>query len=581
MSLLAGKNLGAPGIYRSVSRFTGRRGRRSGRRLVRLLAAALTLAATAWAAASPVASANSYLVHVCSDVVPVRTADVGLSSSISCNGTSDFLASLLAKPASDDSRPVAGSIGWKLAAPIGTSIVGVAYIRSVGGPWAGSDMRWELRSTGTLGGTGAVFDDFQTAPPFPQIPPPTFFNIPINPGVPAIWSLIGCVTSSCSYAFNNNSSVDLSGLLVTFDDSSPPSAVLQSVLAPVSGPLTLTASIGDLGSGLKSATLSIDGHDVATQSDTSATCTSTTITVLTPCALGPTASYTVDTTQLTEGTHTAVVTATDDARNTSSSNAVPFTVSNTPFNTAPPAFTTPAAIGTPLVATTGRWGTTANGFNFRWLRCPATVTAGAGACTPILGALDAHVYTPTGDDVGHRLMVQVTAVNTFAPQTRPVTVSSAPSNIVAAPPTGPGPGPGGSPPPGSDRTPPALSAVSLSRTRFRAPAKGTASLLRLTSSEAARLSVVIERALPGKQVRRAGKLVCSAVRTPVKRGRCTLYKTATTLTRPIVAGRASVALSGRAGTRRLAPGTYRIVLIARDAAGNASAAKRLTFTVLR
>ena len=39
--------------------------------------------------------------------------------------------------------------------------------------------------------------------------------------------------------------------------------------------------------------------------------------------------------------------------------------------------------------------------------------------------------------------------------------------------------------------------------------------------------------------------------------------------------------SGRIGRRALAPGSYRATLVARDAAGNASKAKRLGFRVVR
>lgn len=176
------------------------------------------------------------------------------------------------------------------------------------------------------------------------------------------------------------------------------------------------------------------------------------------------------------------------------------------------------------------------------------------------------------------------------------------------PPAGPGsPGPG-SPGPGSpgptapggpgatpDRTAPVLSGVSLSRARFRIGKTATAitaakkakrpvaggTTLRFTSSEAATLSLVIERAKPGRTVKSKGKTVCKAVKRAVKRGRCTLYAGAQTLTRTIAAGPGTVALSGRIGTKRMAPGSYRITLIARDAAGNASAQAQRTFTVLR
>jgi Tol biopolymer transport system component len=157
------------------------------------------------------------------------------------------------------------------------------------------------------------------------------------------------------------------------------------------------------------------------------------------------------------------------------------------------------------------------------------------------------------------------------------------------PPTGGGPGP--------DRTPPVLRSVSLTHKRFRVgkartavsaaaaakrkPAIPRGTVLRFTSSEAGRLTLLIERARPGQKVRRGRAVVCKAVRRKPRRGACTAYARTATLTRAIRAGRGSVALSGRIGTRAMAPGAYRLTLTARDKAGNASKPVRLTFTVLR
>ncbi|MDA0160006.1 hypothetical protein OM076_07020 [Solirubrobacter ginsenosidimutans] len=141
--------------------------------------------------------------------------------------------------------------------------------------------------------------------------------------------------------------------------------------------------------------------------------------------------------------------------------------------------------------------------------------------------------------------------------------------------------------PASDITAPRLSAVSLTRKRFavakgataltaRAAAKGTA--LRLTLSEAATARLAIERALPG---RRTGRACRRASRATAHRARCTRYVAAGALTRRLGAGAARIALSGRLGSKPLRPGRYRLVVSARDAAGNASAPATLAFTVVR
>jgi Tol biopolymer transport system component len=154
------------------------------------------------------------------------------------------------------------------------------------------------------------------------------------------------------------------------------------------------------------------------------------------------------------------------------------------------------------------------------------------------------------------------------------------------------PGGGG---PGADRTAPVLRAVSLTHKRFRVaktrtaitaaakrkPAIPRGTVLRFTSSEGGRMSILIERARPGQKVRKGGKTTCKAVRRKPRRGACTAYARTATLTRTIKAGRGSVALSGRVGARAMAPGGYRLTLTARDKAGNASKAARVSFTLLR
>jgi hypothetical protein len=121
------------------------------------------------------------------------------------------------------------------------------------------------------------------------------------------------------------------------------------------------------------------------------------------------------------------------------------------------------------------------------------------------------------------------------------------------------------PPPSRDTTAPVLSGVSLSRARFRIGKGATAiaararrgTMLRFSSSEAGTLSVQVDLLRRGKKPARIA-----------------------TLTRAIGAGPGSVALSGRIGARRMKPGSYRLTLTARDAAGNSSQATRRTFTVL-
>jgi hypothetical protein len=110
---------------------------------------------------------------------------------------------------------------------------------------------------------------------------------------------------------------------------------------------------------------------------------------------------------------------------------------------------------------------------------------------------------------------------------------------------------------------PAISALKLSASTF---SKRTTLSFRL--SEAAQVTLSFERKLPGHRV--GGKCVA-----PAKRGRprCTRYSgVRTTLTLRGKAGANTTYLRGRLSrTRSLAPGRYRLTLLATDSEGKRSA----------
>jgi hypothetical protein len=135
--------------------------------------------------------------------------------------------------------------------------------------------------------------------------------------------------------------------------------------------------------------------------------------------------------------------------------------------------------------------------------------------------------------------------------------------------------------------PPAFSTVSVSPRVF-APvgARATAARrvprgtkFRYTLSESARVTIAIQRALPG---RRVGKRCLAPTARRRSRPRCTRYLIkATLIVANAKAGANSTAFSGRARGRPLAPGRYRGVLSARDAAGNAATNRTVTFRIVR
>jgi uncharacterized delta-60 repeat protein len=152
---------------------------------------------------------------------------------------------------------------------------------------------------------------------------------------------------------------------------------------------------------------------------------------------------------------------------------------------------------------------------------------------------------------------------------------------------GPGPLPPG--PPLLDTVPPRFLSASLTNRRFRVGRRptprvaarrrapvGTAFVFRL--SEAARVTIRMERARPGVRVGRR----CLAPRRGRRGRRCTRWVHAGTLTRRSArTGRNRVRFSGRIGRRALKLGRHRAILRAVDAAGNRSGRRTLSFKVVR
>ncbi|HEY1273310.1 MAG TPA: hypothetical protein VGF25_00280, partial [Thermoleophilaceae bacterium] len=149
-------------------------------------------------------------------------------------------------------------------------------------------------------------------------------------------------------------------------------------------------------------------------------------------------------------------------------------------------------------------------------------------------------------------------------------------------PTGGGAGGGGAP----DTLAPTVSRVRLSRRTFavgraRTPVAAklrTGTTISYSLSEAAGVRFKIERTLPG---RRSGGRCRKPTKRLRKHRRCTRYRTAGTLRRSGAAGANRLAFSGRIGRRALKRGPYRLTVAAKDAAGNASKAKRANFRIVR
>ena len=150
-----------------------------------------------------------------------------------------------------------------------------------------------------------------------------------------------------------------------------------------------------------------------------------------------------------------------------------------------------------------------------------------------------------------------------------------------------GPTPGGGNGPGADTTRPVVSNVSVSRKRFRRGSRlpsasqtrvGTTISFRL--SEAGRATLSFQRARPGRRV--GGRCVRPTPRNRTRRA-CKRFVRAGSFSFNAKAGLNRVRFEGRlTRSRRLAFGSYRVTVGARDTAGNSSSGSpRASFTVVR
>ena len=124
---------------------------------------------------------------------------------------------------------------------------------------------------------------------------------------------------------------------------------------------------------------------------------------------------------------TVVVTATNPAGDaTSTAPATPAVAATAPHDTTPPVVGGTVEPGGTLTAGDGTWsGTTPVDFTYQWQRCDADGTN----CVDITGATD-DTYTLGDDDLGHTVVVVVTATNSAGSDT----ATSAASAVLPAPP---------------------------------------------------------------------------------------------------------------------------------------------------
>ena len=138
-----------------------------------------------------------------------------------------------------------------------------------------------------------------------------------------------------------------------------------------------------------------------------------------------------------------------------------------------------------------------------------------------------------------------------------------------------------------DRIAPGLSALSLTNRSFAVGTgstpitlararKGTVFSYRLT--EPGGVGVVIALTSPGRV---SGSRCVKPTKRNAKAKRCTRYTAKGNLRRMGTAGKNALPFTGRIGSKALKPGRYRASFLAADAAGNASAIRSVSFTVVK
>jgi len=269
------------------------------------------------------------------------------------------------------------SAGWTFTAPGGTSITGLTYERYIGHQFDGfNDWSPALRADGVIVPGETCLDSVENGETCSVGAPPEGGEPAVITGLSAHELSLGvvcqapaedeCVTGATQYAVW----ATMYGATVTLSDPTPPTLGTPSgaLWGPGEaggfhkGTESVTVSADDVGGGVASIVLSADGRPVETYT---APCN---FTFAQPCPSSTGAqTLTLPTTQLSDGTHTLTLVATDAAGNQSTVASQNITVENS----APP-----PPVGLSATATKAGGST----FTTTW-------SDPAGQLAPITGAL--------------------------------------------------------------------------------------------------------------------------------------------------------------------------------------------------
>ena len=197
---------------------------------------------------------------------------------------------------------------------------------------------------------------------------------------------------------------------------------------PPDGVSPVAYSVSDTGAGLTNVRFQVDGID---QAANTSICSAG---AYVPCPLTATGQFMLDTTRLSEGSHTIGLiardysgneTATTDKQLTITVRRAPASSSSSPVTTSNPGWNGGGspAVGDQLTGDTGSWTGSDNSYAYQWMRCDSQGLN----CVAISGATGTS-YTPTTQDLGSTLVFCVTASNSGGSATS----CSAPTPVVIA-----------------------------------------------------------------------------------------------------------------------------------------------------
>jgi len=149
------------------------------------------------------------------------------------------------------------------------------------------------------------------------------FSAPVAPGTP---DQLLSIAVACGAAINQHCSGDpagfsLSSMALTVADDSAPAAAYGGLHSPAAGTLHIDVPARDEGLGLRDATLTVDGQQLAQASYGGANCaplaggSGTDLALAEDCPHNGTTQLPLDTTGLADGTHSITITVSDAAGN--------------------------------------------------------------------------------------------------------------------------------------------------------------------------------------------------------------------------------------------------------------------------